>query len=127
MIAAAGGVDVLGRPGERSFATTWDAVLERRPEVVIAGPCGFGVEEAMERARSLDLPVPVIAVDGDSYYSRPGPRLADGVRQLGHLLHPEVVADPGLPAIPLGRPIGPPHPVPAADSWLRGRWSTASG
>jgi iron complex transport system substrate-binding protein len=40
-------------------------------------------------------------VDGDAYYSRPGPRLADGVRQLGHLLHPEVVPDPGLPLIEL--------------------------
>jgi iron complex transport system substrate-binding protein len=103
MIAAAGGVDVLGRPGERSFATTWDAVIERRPELVIAGPCGFGVEEATARARLLDLPVEVIAVDGDSYYSRPGPRLGDGVRQLAHLLHPEVVPDPGLPGIHLGR------------------------
>jgi iron complex transport system substrate-binding protein len=103
MIAAAGGVDVLAQPGERSFATTWDAVLERRPELVIAGPCGFGVEEATERARLFDLPVTVVAVDGDSYYSRPGPRLADGVRQLAHLFHPEVVPDPGLPAVRLRR------------------------
>jgi iron complex transport system substrate-binding protein len=103
MIAAAGGLDVLGRPGERSFATTWEAVLEHRPELVLAGPCGFGVEEATERARLLDLPVAVVAVDGDSYYSRPGPRLADGVRQLAHLFHPGVVPDPGLPAVRLGR------------------------
>jgi len=103
MIAAAGGVDVLGQPGERSFATTWDAVIERRPELVIAGPCGFGVEEAAERARSLDLRVAIVAVDGDSYYSRPGPRLAEGVRQLAHLFHPRVVPDPGLPAVHLGR------------------------
>jgi iron complex transport system substrate-binding protein len=103
MIAAAGGVDVLGRPGERSFATTWNAVIERRPELVIAGPCGFGVDEAAERARLLELPVAVVAVDGDSYYSRPGPRLADGVRQLAHLLHPQAVPDPGLPAIDLAR------------------------
>jgi iron complex transport system substrate-binding protein len=103
MIAAAGGIDVLGQPGERSFPTTWDAVIERRPEVVIAGPCGFGVEEATRRARSLDLAVAIVAVDGDSYYSRPGPRLAEGVRQLAHLLHPRVVPDPGLPAVHLAR------------------------
>jgi iron complex transport system substrate-binding protein len=103
MIAAAGGLDVLGRLGARSFATTWDAVIERRPELVIAGPCGFGIEEATARARLLDLPVSIIAVDGDSYYSRPGPRLADGVRQLAHLLHPQVVRDPGLPAIHVDR------------------------
>jgi iron complex transport system substrate-binding protein len=70
---------------------------------VIAGPCGFGVEEAAERARSLDLRVAIVAVDGDSYYSRPGPRLAEGVRQLAHLFHPRVVPDPGLPAVHLGR------------------------
>ena len=45
-----------------------------------------------ERAADLDLAVPArVVVDGDGYYSRPGPRLADGVRQLGHLLHPDVV------------------------------------
>jgi iron complex transport system substrate-binding protein len=103
MIAAAGGIDVLGQPGERSFPTTWDGVIERQPEVVIAGPCGFGVEEATRRARSLDLAVAIVAVDGDSYYSRPGPRLAEGVRQLAHLLHPRVVPDPGLPAVHLAR------------------------
>ena len=101
MIAGAGGLDVLGRRGEPSFATTWDAVIEREPELVIAGPCGFGVEEAATRAAPLDVPVPVVAVDGDSYYSRPAPRLADGVRQLAHLFHPDAVPDTGLPAIRL--------------------------
>ena len=51
-----------------------------------------------------------MAVDGDSYYSRPAPRLADGVRQLGHLLHPEAVPDPGLPAIPLTGAAAPAEP-----------------
>src|ERR671937_766471 len=86
-----------------SFATTWDDVLDHAPELVIAGPCGFGVEEAAARAGSLDLPITVIAVDGDSYYSRPAPRLADGVRQLARLLHPGAAPDPGLPAITLPR------------------------
>jgi len=40
----------------------------------------------------------------DRRRARPGPRLADGVRQLGHLLHPEAVADPGLPLIELQCP-----------------------
>ena len=66
-------------------------------------PCGFGVEEAAARAATR-LACPAFAVDGDSYYSRPAPRLADGVRQLGHLLHPEAVPDPGLPVIEL--PVG---------------------
>jgi iron complex transport system substrate-binding protein len=103
MIELAGGEDVLGRTGEPSRATSWDEVLSHEPELVVIGPCGFGVEEAAARTGSLDLPCPAIVVDGDAYYSRPAPRLADGVRQLAHLFHPEVVADPGLPAIPLDR------------------------
>jgi iron complex transport system substrate-binding protein len=101
MIERAGGRDVLGEAGEPSRSTTWEEVLAREPELVVLGPCGFGAEEAARRAADLDLPVPAVAVDGDSYYSRPAPRLAEGVRQLAHLLHPSVVPDPGLPKIEL--------------------------
>jgi iron complex transport system substrate-binding protein len=102
MIEAAGGSDVLGRSAEPSYATTWEAVAAAGPELVVIGPCGFGAPEAAERAAGVDLPCPAVAVDSDSYYSRPAPRLADGVRQLAHLFHPEAVPDPGLPEIRLG-------------------------
>jgi iron complex transport system substrate-binding protein len=101
MIALAGGADVLGRPGEPSHTTDWDAAFERQPELVILAPCGFGAEEAVRRSEGLSFPCPAVAVDGDGYYSCPGPRLADGVRQLGHIFHPHAVGDPGLPAIEL--------------------------
>jgi iron complex transport system substrate-binding protein len=101
MIALAGGTDVLGRPGKPSRSTSWREVLALEPELVILGPCGFDADEAAARAAGLGLPVRAVAVDGDSYYSRPAPRLAEGVRQLAHLLHPEHAPDPGLPAIPL--------------------------
>ena len=101
MIELAGGIDVLGRAGEPSYATTWDAVVAAEPELIVLAPCGFGADEAAERAADLELPCPAVAVDGDSYYSRPAPRLADGVRQLAHLFHPTAVPDPGLPAIAL--------------------------
>jgi iron complex transport system substrate-binding protein len=101
MISLAGGDDVLGRRGEPSFATTWDAVFAYEPELVVVGPCGFGAEDAAARAAGIEWPVPAVAVDGDGYYSRPGPRLAEGVVQLAHLFHPDAVSDPGLPAIPL--------------------------
>jgi iron complex transport system substrate-binding protein len=103
MIERAGGYDVLGRTGTPSYSTTWEEVVALGPELVVLGPCGFGVHEAAERGAGLRLPCPVVAVDGDSYYSRPAPRLASGVHQLAHLLHPDVVADPGLPVIPLAR------------------------
>jgi iron complex transport system substrate-binding protein len=104
MIELAGGEDVLGRPGRPSRSTSWEAVLALEPELVIVGPCGFGAKEAAARVAGLELPCAVVAVDGDAYYSRPGPRLAAGVRQLAHLLHPDAAPDPGLPAIPLSSP-----------------------
>jgi iron complex transport system substrate-binding protein len=101
MIELAGGEDVLGTARTPSRATTWDEVLRHEPELVVVGPCGFGVEEAASRAAHLDLPCPAVAVDGDAYYSRPAPRLADGVRQLAHLFHPDVAPDPELPVLKL--------------------------
>jgi iron complex transport system substrate-binding protein len=101
MVEAAGGADVMGVHAQPSFATTWDAVLAHEPEIVVIAPCGFLAREAAERAAGVRLPCRVVAVDADSYYSRPAPRLADGVVQLGHLLHPEAVQDPGLAAIEL--------------------------
>jgi iron complex transport system substrate-binding protein len=101
MVEAAGGEDVMGVHAKPSFATTWDEVMKREPELVVIAPCGFLAKEAAERAADLRLPCRVVAVDADSYFSRPAPRLADGVLQLGHLLHPEAVPDPGLAAIEL--------------------------
>jgi iron complex transport system substrate-binding protein len=101
MIGFAGGMDVLGRPGEPSHPTTWETVLALEPELVVLGPCGFDAEQAADRAAGLELPCPAVVVDGDAYYSRPAPRLADGLRQLAHLFHPGAAPDPGLPALTL--------------------------
>jgi iron complex transport system substrate-binding protein len=101
MVRLAGGVDVLGQEGEPSRRTTWETILELEPELVVLGPCGFGADEAAARAAGLELPCRAVAVDGDAYYSRPAPRLADGVLQLANLFHPEAVADPQLPAFEL--------------------------
>lgn len=97
MVEAAGGTNVLSSPGAYSFATTWDAVLAEQPELIVLAACGFNLEQALDRAQALRLPVRTVVVDGDAQFSRPGPRIADGVRQLGHLIHPEAVDDPGLP------------------------------
>jgi iron complex transport system substrate-binding protein len=100
MVAAAGGIDVIGRAGEPSFPTTWEAVRRLEPELVVLAPCGFDVARTGAEASQVELPdlgCPVVAVDGNAYYSRPAPRVADGVTQLAHLLHPERVPDPGLP------------------------------
>jgi iron complex transport system substrate-binding protein len=61
-------------------------------------PCGFDAQRGAEEMEGVDLPAPAVAVDANAYYSRPAPRVAEGVRQLGFLLHPEACDDPGLPA-----------------------------
>jgi iron complex transport system substrate-binding protein len=107
MVEAAGGENLLSAPGAYSFATSWSDVLAAEPDVIVIAACGFDLEQAMSHLDGLRLPVRSVVVDGDAYYSRPGPRVVDGVRQLAHLLHPEAVADPGLAAVelPLGEPV----------------------
>ena len=104
MVQAAGGTNLLSRPGEYSFATTWEAVLAEEPELIVVAACGFSLEQALERTTELRLPVQTVVVDGDAHYSRPAPRVADGVCQLAYLIHPHAVEDPGLPyaELPLG-------------------------
>ncbi len=108
MIEAAGGVDVLARPGERSRVVSWEEVAAARPDAVVVMPCGLraAAAEAEARRHRGDLvglgAATIQAVDAASSFSRPGPRLADGVELLGHILHPDLVAaPPGLEARPL--------------------------
>jgi iron complex transport system substrate-binding protein len=97
MVEAAGGVEVLGRAVEPSFRTTWEDVAAAAPDLVVVAPCGYDAERGAAEARHAPLPARAVAVEANAYYSRPAPRIADGVSQLAHLLHPEAVPDPGLP------------------------------
>jgi iron complex transport system substrate-binding protein len=101
MVALAGGREVLGRAGAPSYPTSWKTVLEQRPELVVVAPCGFDHERAAREAVLPDLGCRTVAVDSNAYYARPAPRVADGVAQLGFLIHPELVSDPGLPYVEL--------------------------
>jgi iron complex transport system substrate-binding protein len=99
MVDIAGGDEVLGRPRERSFATTWDAVRAAAPQLIVLAPCGFDLERTVSEAGAVPaMGARVVAVDGDAAYSRPGPRVAEGVAQLAHLLHPDDVEAPALPS-----------------------------
>ena len=94
-VALAGGVDVLGEPGTRSRELAWDEVRAARPDIVVVMPCGWDARRAEQEACAIpDLRARVVAVDGNAYFSRPGPRLIDGIELLGSLLHPEAVAAP---------------------------------
>jgi len=99
MIELAGGLDVLGLPGEKSRTAEWDELEATAPELVVAMPCGYDTERSAQEAgdhavRLTALGARVVAVDAAAYFSRPGPRLVDGVELLGHLLHPTLVAAP---------------------------------
>jgi iron complex transport system substrate-binding protein len=100
MIALAGGDDPLASPGERSRVASWDELRGARPDVVVVMPCGLYADEAREQALAHATQLgslgadSVVAVDAASTFSRPGPRLVDGVELLGHLLRPGAVPAP---------------------------------
>jgi iron complex transport system substrate-binding protein len=98
MVELAGGDEVLGRARERSYATTWDAVAAAAPQLLVLAPCGFDLERTVSEAGAVPaIGARVVAVDGDAAYSRPGPRVAEGVAQLASLMHPDAVEPPQLP------------------------------
>jgi iron complex transport system substrate-binding protein len=97
LVEYAGGEDVLGFPGEHSTERSWDDVRAVRPDVVIVMPCGFDAELAYREAEVHRDELgavgagQVVAVDAAAYFSRPGPRLVDGLELMAHILHPELV------------------------------------
>lgn len=101
MVRIAGGVDALSQEGADSVRILWDEVLEWKPEILIVTPCGFNLEQTIEQSQQLftypgwsSLPAVldgrVYAVDANSYFARPGPRVVDGTELLAHLIHPEL-------------------------------------
>ena len=95
-VRIAGGRDVLGTAGARSREIAWNDVLAARPDVVVAMPCGWDAPRAAREAEALG-PIGaarIVGVDGAAYFSRPGPRLVDGVQLLASILHPARVAPP---------------------------------
>lgn len=99
MIDLAGGEDVLGHTGARSRTAEWAELKAAAPELVVSMPCGYATQRAREETqihaqRLRGLGARVAAVDASSYFSRPGPRLVDGIELLAHLLHPDRVGAP---------------------------------
>jgi iron complex transport system substrate-binding protein len=100
MVELAGGEDVLGLPGEHSRVVSWEELAASRPELVVVMPCGYDAPRALTEAMSyaeklgaLDARR-IVAVDASAYFSRPGPRLIDGLELLAHILHPEQLPTP---------------------------------
>lgn len=115
LVKLAGGVDVLGSERGESVRVTWEQVVAAAPEVVIIMPCGFNLEQTMKQIWSVfgyqkseaarqffELPAVrngrVYAVDANSYFARPGPRVVEGAELLARLIHPEIFAGEPVPA-----------------------------
>ena len=103
LIEYAGGIDLFGLPGEHSATRTWEEVAAARPEVVVCMPCGYDAGRALEEAETFAGELAalgarrVVAIDAAAYFSRPGPRLVDGLELMAHILHPDLVPDaPGV-------------------------------
>lgn len=108
MVSAARGTDVAGMSGEPSHRMRWPDVAALDPDVVVLAPCGFDLDRTLSEVVPLDLSAHllgtparqesrVFAVDANAMFSRPGPRVVDGVEVLAHLLHPAEYPDPGAP------------------------------
>jgi iron complex transport system substrate-binding protein len=105
MVTAVGGEPLLAEPGKPSREVAWHEVRAAAPEVVVFMPCGSYLEEAEQEAQGFldhpefaDTPAArnrnVFAVDATSYFSRPGPRIVDGLEILAWAVHPEAFPEP---------------------------------
>jgi iron complex transport system substrate-binding protein len=127
LIEYAGGYDVLGMPGEHSEQRTWDEVRAAQPEVVVVMPCGYDADRALEEAETYADELAtlgarrVVAVDAAAYFSRPGPRLVDGLELMAHILHPDRMPDAPGPVHEVILSLGACTP---GASWLRWRPKT---
>lgn len=105
MVELASGITLLGEQGRPSRQVTWRAIADAQPEVLIHMPCGYYLEEAESEASRL-YQVPelrettavqaqaVVAVDATAYFSRPGPRIVDGLEILAWCIHPDAFPQP---------------------------------
>jgi iron complex transport system substrate-binding protein len=101
MIAGAGGVDVFGTPRTPSFRVTLQDVVEAVPDILLIAPCGYNAEQARNEYRGMSFPdqwnaIPAVrnnrvyALEANSYFSRPGPRLVTGIETLAKVFHPSL-------------------------------------
>jgi iron complex transport system substrate-binding protein len=119
LVRLAGGIDELGREGGESVRVSWDDVAAWNPEVLVIMPCGFNLQQTMKQIwatfgryashsdakgkhRFFELSAVkngrVYAVDANSYFARPGPRVVEGAELLARLIHPQLFTNELVPS-----------------------------
>ena len=104
-VEIAGGDHAFGKAGQRSVTTTAEEISSYAPEVIVLIPCGYYKEDILRQLPGTSLPagwkdLPAVrsgevwATDATSYFSRPGPRVVEGVEILARILHPETFGPP---------------------------------
>jgi iron complex transport system substrate-binding protein len=104
-VAIAGGDAAFGKAGQRSVTTNAEEIRDYAPQVIVLIPCGYYKEDILRQLPTAKLPagwndLPAVkdnavwATDATSYFSRPGPRVVDGVEILARILHPEIFGAP---------------------------------
>jgi iron complex transport system substrate-binding protein len=100
LIEYAGGEDMLGLAGEPSEERSWAEVVAARPHLVVVMPCGYDTERGFEEAERYGDALAglgaerIVVADAAAWFSRPGPRLIEGLEWLGHVLHPDRLPQP---------------------------------
>lgn len=104
-VTVAGGIPLLGKPGERSVVTTYEAIRESNPDVMVLIPCGYYTADIVRQLENTQFPADwkemtavkngeVWALDATSYFSRPAARVVDGAEILAKIIHPSVFGKP---------------------------------
>jgi len=104
-VEIAGGRPLLSEAGKRSVTTTFEAIFESNPEVMVLIPCGYYIEDILDQLKNTIFPSTwkdisavknneIWAVDASSYFSRPAPRVIDGAEILAKILHPSIFGEP---------------------------------
>ena len=103
LVMIAGGRDLLGVRGRPAHPIEWKTVIDSRPEVLVVSACGLSLERSLPEAETAlrqfgRLADETWVVDGNAFFSRPGPRLVDSVEILAGILHPSVMESPATTA-----------------------------
>lgn len=104
-VEIAGGIALMGEAGKKSVTTTYEAIYESKPDVLVLIPCGYYTNDILRQLENTRFPsnwreIPAIengevwALDATSYFSRPAPRVVDGAEILAKILHSDIFGAP---------------------------------